>query len=47
MDGGLVIPVHILIDAVLLHDENLAAHAQEFVKLVHRQVGKRFFMKYD
>ena len=46
MDGSLVIPVHVLIDTVLLHDENLAADAEEFVELVHRQVGKRFLMKY-
>ena len=45
MEGSLVVPVHILIHAVLLHDENLAADPQEFVELVHRQVGKRFLMK--
>ena len=47
VEGGLVVPVHILIHAVLLHDENLAAGPQEFVEFVHRQVGKRFLMKYD
>ena len=47
MEGSLVVPVHILIHAVLLHDENLAADPQEFVELVHRQVGKRFLMKND
>jgi hypothetical protein len=47
MEGGLVIPVHILIYTVLLHDENLAADPQEFVEFVHRQFGERFLMKYD
>ena len=47
VDGRLVIPVHVLVDAVLLHDENLAADPQEFVEFVHRQFGKRFLMEYD
>ena len=47
VDGSLVVPVHVLIDTVLLHDENLAADPQELVKLVNRQFGKRFLMEYD
>ena len=31
VDGCLVIPVQVLVDAVLLHDENLTADPQEFV----------------
>ena len=47
VDGCLVIPVQVLVDAVLLHAENLTADPQEFVEFLHRQFGKQFLMKDD
>ncbi len=45
VDGLLVIPVHILIDAVLLNHEYLTTYSKEFVQLVSGQFLKRFFMQ--
>ena len=45
VDGFLVIPVHVLIDAVLLNHEYLATYSQEFVQFIRSQFLKRFFMQ--
>ena len=37
MNGLLIITVQILIDAVLLNDEYLATHSQEFIEFIHCQ----------
>ena len=37
MNGLLIITVQILIDAVLLNDEDLATHSQEFIEFIHCQ----------
>ena len=40
VDGFLVIPVHVLIDAVLLNHEHLTTYSKEFVQLVRGQFLK-------
>ena len=45
MDSRLVVPVHVLIDTVLLHDEDLAADPQEFVQFVDGQLVETLGMQ--
>jgi hypothetical protein len=45
MNGLLVIVIQVLVDAVLLHHEDLAADSQELVQLIRRQLVKRFLIE--
>ena len=47
MHGSLVVSVHVLIYAVLLHDEDLGTYPQKFIEFVQGQLVEEFLVQYE